>query len=569
MSIDRTALDNCTSLKYITVAEGNAKYKAVGNCLIDTETKTLVRGTNLSVTPSGEEITSIGAGAFDDCISMTAFGIPDTVTSIGNYAFYHTSLLSITIPAGVTEIGGNAFNNCESLNVIAVNSDSIRHIGPNAFQNCGYCNDSSNAVNGVFYISSRNVSYAIASLPDIEGEVTLKNNTGFIADYAFGFKSNITQAVLPSGLETIGEDAFYACSGLGSINIPASVTEIGSYAFDGCDSLSEAFYEGTREQWNAVNVSEYGNDALFNALRFADDSIEFRAVNFTLGGDIGFNLYFKIPDADEQTYTKFSYDGKTINAPINLDSEKNIDGGEEGIFYRFTCTVPAADVSKTISVTVVTGSGYKFAGEFSVNDCLEYLQYDSQYSNDADLMNLIGALADYGRYAHELFEPQEDFDSATIGSYQDSIDSVTAASAANNPLTLENNGGVKYAGMSLVLRTKTAIRFYFTLPKGNNIEDYSFTAAGPGLGDDGAALTPVQKGSRWYVEISDIPSAELGTNYTVSVYKGENAVNTWTGSAFSYVNQVLGAPEGTFGSALINVCKALYNYGKYAAVYFA
>ncbi|MBR0112763.1 MAG: leucine-rich repeat domain-containing protein [Clostridia bacterium] len=541
----------------------------MGNCLIDTETKTLVRGTNLSVTPSGEEITSIGAGAFDDCISMTAFGIPDTVTSIGNYAFYHTSLLSITIPAGVTEIGGNAFNNCESLNVIAVNSDSIRHIGPNAFQNCGYCNDSSNAVNGVFYISSRNVSYAIASLPDIEGEVTLKNNTGFIADYAFGFKSNITQAVLPSGLETIGEDAFYACSGLGSINIPASVTEIGSYAFDGCDSLSEAFYEGTREQWNAVNVSEYGNDALFNALRFADDSIEFRAVNFTLGGDIGFNLYFKIPDADEQTYTKFSYDGKTINAPINLDSEKNIDGGEEGIFYRFTCTVPAADVSKTISVTVVTGSGYKFAGEFSVNDCLEYLQYDSQYSNDADLMNLIGALADYGRYAHELFEPQEDFDSATIGSYQDSIDSVTAASAANNPLTLENNGGVKYAGMSLVLRTKTAIRFYFTLPKGNNIEDYSFTAAGPGLGDDGAALTPVQKGSRWYVEISDIPSAELGTNYTVSVYKGENAVNTWTGSAFSYVNQVLGAPEGTFGSALINVCKALYNYGKYAAVYFA
>ena len=63
-----------------------------------------------------DSITTIGNSAFYYCTSLTSVTIPDSVTTIGEYAFYYCdSLTSVTIPDSVTTIGYEAFERCSSL----------------------------------------------------------------------------------------------------------------------------------------------------------------------------------------------------------------------------------------------------------------------------------------------------------------------------------------------------------------------------------------------------------------------------------------------------------------------
>jgi len=59
---------------------------------------------------------------------------------------------------------------------------------------------------------------------------------------------------------SIGEDAFYNCSGLTSITIPSSVTSIGDSAFRGCSGLTSINYQGKNKQWNAISKGYLWND---------------------------------------------------------------------------------------------------------------------------------------------------------------------------------------------------------------------------------------------------------------------------------------------------------------------
>ena len=117
-SIGDRAFESC-ELTSIIVVEGNSKYHSVGNCLIETATKTLILGCKTSAIPTDGSVTSIGYEAFRGCTGLTSITIPDSVTSIGVAAFYYCSdLTSVTIPDSVTSIGNSAFYDCYSLDTI-------------------------------------------------------------------------------------------------------------------------------------------------------------------------------------------------------------------------------------------------------------------------------------------------------------------------------------------------------------------------------------------------------------------------------------------------------------------
>ncbi len=82
--------------------------------------------TNLTSITIPDSVTTIGNYAFYCCTKLTSITIPDSVTTIGRYAFYDcTGLTSVTIGSGVTVISGYAFYNCSKLTTIIIESEYV------------------------------------------------------------------------------------------------------------------------------------------------------------------------------------------------------------------------------------------------------------------------------------------------------------------------------------------------------------------------------------------------------------------------------------------------------------
>jgi uncharacterized repeat protein (TIGR02543 family) len=89
-----------------------------------------------SVTFSGtSSVTAIGELSFKGCTNLSTITIPETVTTIGTRAFCQTGLTSVTIPASVISVGMGAFLACHSLVAVTINS-SAATIGDGTFFNC-------------------------------------------------------------------------------------------------------------------------------------------------------------------------------------------------------------------------------------------------------------------------------------------------------------------------------------------------------------------------------------------------------------------------------------------------
>ncbi|MDR1793143.1 MAG: leucine-rich repeat domain-containing protein [Bacteroidales bacterium] len=80
-------------------------------------------------------VTAIGDGAFGACSNLTAVTIPNTVTIIGNFAFFGTGLTSITFPESVTTIRWGAFYHCLSLTSVTIPT-SVTTMGAGTFAEC-------------------------------------------------------------------------------------------------------------------------------------------------------------------------------------------------------------------------------------------------------------------------------------------------------------------------------------------------------------------------------------------------------------------------------------------------
>ena len=139
ISIGNYAFNGCRSLTSINVEENNQSYCSEDAILFNKDKTELIRYPSKKVDKQyviPNSVTSIGNYAFEDCSNLTSIDIPSSVTSIGNSAFAGcSSLTSIEIPEGVTSIGEYAFYNCRSLTSIEI-PNSVTSIGEKAFNEC-------------------------------------------------------------------------------------------------------------------------------------------------------------------------------------------------------------------------------------------------------------------------------------------------------------------------------------------------------------------------------------------------------------------------------------------------
>ncbi len=206
-------------------------------------------------------ITHIGMSAFE-YLNITKVAIPNSVKTIGNYAFMNCqSLEEVIIPSGITEIPRSAFNQCVLLNKITI-PETITSIDDNAFFNCSTLTDvyysgtkkewdkiSIGNSNG--YITNANIHFTgiysgacgdnltwtySDELLTISGEGDMYDYTS--SDFPWcDYKDSIKSVVIEEGVTSIGSYAFYTCESLVSVDIPDTITSIGASAFRGCTSV--------------------------------------------------------------------------------------------------------------------------------------------------------------------------------------------------------------------------------------------------------------------------------------------------------------------------------------------
>lgn len=201
----------------------------IGTC-IDTDLK-------IPKKINGLEVIYIDNNAFDNRKSITSVSIPKTVRSIGEEAFQDcTSLTDVIILGEITDIEEYTFEGCESLVNINI-PDSVTEIDSHAFKGC-------------------------TSLTNI----TIPDSVTDIYSNAFEDCKSLKKITIPDGVSEIRGYTFYGCSSLESVTIPDSVTNIYSGAFKGCGNLKKIIFEGTVEEWNAIDLAcltyyedEWGN----------------------------------------------------------------------------------------------------------------------------------------------------------------------------------------------------------------------------------------------------------------------------------------------------------------------
>ncbi|MBR6589147.1 MAG: leucine-rich repeat protein [Bacteroidaceae bacterium] len=162
-SIGKGVFYDCGSLENIIVDADNTVYDSRDNCnaIIETSSNTLIAGCKKSV-------------------------IPNTVTNIGDRAFYSINLRSgIVLPNGITNIGERAFRYCDLDNIIIPNS--LKSIGKNAFRGNNF------------------------------KKVTIPNSVAYIGEYAFSYNSKLEHATVPDFIIKGGLGVFSECENLISI----------------------------------------------------------------------------------------------------------------------------------------------------------------------------------------------------------------------------------------------------------------------------------------------------------------------------------------------------------------
>jgi hypothetical protein len=495
-SIGSSAFINCTSLTSINVVKENAAYKSVDGVLFDYSVKTIL------CYPAGK--------------SDSEYSIPDSVTSIGEYAFYSCiKLSSVTMGSDVTSMGNYAFAGCYSLTSMII-PDSVTIIGDAAFTGC-------------------------TSLTSI----TIPDNTTSIGIQAFALCISLTGITIPDGVTSIGDSAFWNCLSLTRITIPDSVTEIGFDAFAGHSELliivgvPGSYAETYANQQNIPFVPDDGTFVTLNL----NDATSTAEIDVNGSAPYGKTVVFYDNGAKIGTMSPnagYRYKGTiTLNNPVDGSSHviKAAILAENGAFL--------AEATHTV---IFTSNAPKLT---------EFFMY-----HDGQTINLVPT---DGKRQVMIFEAGKSFtfaitlenysgiDTLQVVSTRDGVEQTLTAMWDNNRKTYiatENFGDSNYVPNAISIRFKL---------KGSDVWHYISSTLGSWI----AAIDP----SGYLYEA--VPSNRL-TGVTATAWWKEtpdSEPKVWDAAEFDMINPLTTDAEGRYAwDVPEGLWKVVFEKAGYAAV---
>ena len=276
-------------------------------------------------------VTEIGEGAFENCMNLYSLSLQSNLKRIGNRAFYACRFSgSLTIPNSVTEIGERAFQNCTGFNGTLTLSNKLETIGESAFNGCS----------------------------GFTGSLTLPNSVTTIGDAAFRACGSFTNLELSNTLSVIPNQAFMHCRSLsGELVIPASVTEIGNNAFYGCQNLSAETGQVTLPK----SLKKIGYNVFINANNIKTVNFQSLPEGISLGYKkkaVSLSDESYISDQASGTVNKISYTRQMSNnwGTLVLPYSLTLTGEESYRLYTIDKMEGEELVLKQLEGTVAAGT---------------------------------------------------------------------------------------------------------------------------------------------------------------------------------------------------------------------
>ncbi len=329
----------------------------------------------------------------------------DSVTHIPSYLCYAISITSVTLPESVTSVGDNAFYNCTSLKTVTL-TDSVYSLGDGAFRGCSSL--ASIDISNITVIGE----HAFNNCSSLK-TVTFSSTITTIAASSF-YESGLTSLNIPLNITSIGSSAFYNMKGIVSLVIPDSIVSIGDYAFRNCSSLTEVYlpdsieylgyyafanieidkacYAGTLEQWMAITfMSEYSSPMFYAAsyYMYNDSGVYELITEITIPtsyaeiGDYTFAGFAHVTSVTFHegitsigTYAFYNCTGLTSidlpNSLINI-GDRAFGGGNSTIMNLTSITIPDsvitigeyAFLNNIYASTVIIGSNVESIGDYA------------------------------------------------------------------------------------------------------------------------------------------------------------------------------------------------------------
>ena len=194
--------------------------------------------------------------------------IPDSVTSIGDYAFCDFApLTSITIPASVTGIGNNAFSGCNKLTDVYI------------YDIAAWCNISfeSDYSNPLYYAD--NLYLMKEGSAELIKDLVIPDSVSKIGDYAFCNYNHLKSITVPDSVTIIGDFAFYSCYDLANVTIGGSVTDIGEAAFQYCSNLTSVTIP---HSVTAIGVAAFASCDKLESITIDENNTAYQSINGNL-----------------------------------------------------------------------------------------------------------------------------------------------------------------------------------------------------------------------------------------------------------------------------------------------